>query len=142
MTKPNNKAFKDVLDKFIHIGNCYYNGKHYDNVLNIFNDLENEDQKALLHGVYYLFAVMEHGMVPGTNQPNVKPKPEVLDTPKESNEDTVTKELKLWVAKTLILMSIFAFFGVFTLVVLFGGSADESSETLKRTVSIFSLLLN
>lgn len=63
MSEPTkNKAFKDVIDKFIHIGNCYYNGKHFDNVLNIFSDLTEEDKKIFLRSVHQIYSVVEMGV--------------------------------------------------------------------------------
>ena len=140
MTKPNNKAFREVLDKFIHIGNCYYNAKHYDNVLNIFNDLERTDQRTLLLGVYHLYAIMEHGVVPGTDQPNVKPKPDVAEALKTPEHDKAMVELKIWIVKVLVSAALLIFICLVLIVIFFGGPMEEGTDALSKTIKIFSLL--
>ena len=140
MTKPNNNnTFRDVLDKFIHIGNCYYNSKHYDNVLNIFNDLEKEDQKNLLLGVYYLFVVMEHGADPGQYEPVLQPKPNAGENPEAEHKKVMT-ELKIWFVKMSAIFVLISFLSLIVMVLFFGGNAAESSGILSRTFKILSML--
>ena len=140
MTKPNNNnTFRDVLDKFIHIGNCYYNSKHYDNVLNIFNDLEKEDQKNLLLGVYYLFVLMERGPASDTYEPVLQPKP-VNDENPESDHKKVMTELKIWFVKMSVIFVLISFLSLIVMILFFGGNAAESSGILSRTFKILSML--
>lgn len=139
MTKPNNNTFRDVLDKFIHIGNCYYNSKHYDNVLNIFNDLEKEDQKNLLLGVYYLFVLMERGPASDTYEPVLQPKP-VNDENPESDHKKVMTELKIWFVKMSVIFVLISFLSLIVMIIFFGGNAAESSGILSRTFKILSML--
>ena len=139
MTKPNNNnTFRDVLDKFIHIGNCYYNAKHYDNVLNIFNDLEKEDQKNLLLGVYYLFVLMEHGSEPGTHEPVLQPKPNAGESPETEHKKVMT-ELKIWFVKMIAILVLISFLSLIVMILFFGGNAAESSGILSRTFKILSM---
>lgn len=140
MTKPNNNnTFRDVLDKFIHIGNCYYNSKHYDNVLNIFNDLEKEDQKNLLLGVYYLFVLMEHGGGPDTYESVLQPKL-VNDENPEAEHKKVMTELKIWFVKMSVIFVLISFLSLIVMILFFGGNAAESSGILSRTFKILSML--
>ena len=140
MTKPNNNnTFKDVLDKFIHIGNCYYNSKHYDNVLNIFNDLEKEDQKNLLLGVYYLFVLMEHNPVSETHAPVLQPKPIAGESPETEHKKVMT-ELKIWFVKMSAIFVLISFLSLIVMILFFGGNAAESSGILSRTFKILSML--
>ncbi len=139
MTKPNNNTFRDALDRFIHIGNCYYNSKHYDNVLNIFNDLEKEDQKNLLLGVYYLFVVIEHGDVPKQYEPVLQPKPNAGESPETEHKKVMT-ELKIWFVKMSVIFVLISFLSLIVMILFFGGNAAESSGILSRTFKILSML--
>lgn len=51
-----NSHLTELLDKFYKIGRMKYNGKIYDNVLNIFDELDIEDQKTLLRGALGVYA--------------------------------------------------------------------------------------
>lgn len=47
-----------LLEKFIQIGRTRYNGRIYDNVLNIFDDLSTDEQRELLRGTLNIYAIL------------------------------------------------------------------------------------
>lgn len=57
------KHISELVVKFYNISKTNYNGKTYDNVLNIFDDLPLEDQKALLRGALGIFAASASGII-------------------------------------------------------------------------------
>lgn len=140
MEKSNPKAFRDVLDKFIHIGHFYYNGKHHDNVLNIFNDLDKTDQKTLLLGVYFLYSVMETGSFENPSEAELKPKPEVLQEESGYDEKEMAK-LRTWFFKVLVIVFVGFVFGLFTVLVWFGQSVEEDPESIGIIFKIISLMM-
>lgn len=136
-------AFKDVLDKFIHIGNCYYNGKHHDNVLNIFADLDEEDKKVFLRGVHHIYTVIEFGVE--TNQLSVLPKAEPGETPGSSIEDYNSKllvEMKFWFIKTFGILIVLFLAGVVIFVLYLSASLDEEPGKVSNLFRVFGLLFN
>lgn len=141
MTQNTNKAFKESLDRFVHIGNVHYNGKHFDNVLNIFNDLDSSDQKSLLVGVYYLFSVMEGNVNPSTNTLITKPKPETLNSGTSLEGKHVT-ELKIWLIKMIAVALTMGIFAIVLSVIIIGGANTENNVSFLGNVFKIIMLLN
>ena len=93
-------GLKEVLAKLKKINEEDYNGKHYDNALNIFNDLSDRDKKVFLLGVLNIYNMMEATAavdlgqsswaplggdipdLPPVPPPLPKPKPKVKPLPK------------------------------------------------------------
>lgn len=133
------KAFKDVLDNFIHIGNCYYNGKHFDNVLNIFSDLTEEEQKIFLRGVHHIWTVVEVGV---GNVPQALPKPKPDDDP-ASTEDYNSKlmiETKFWFIRALGISFIAGLASLIVLVIFFASGTTGRYDAAVNIIKIFGLL--
>lgn len=63
-------TFLEAIAKFIHIGEVYYNNHYYDNVLNIFDELTEEDRKELLRAVYQIFVLVEKGVIENPLRPS------------------------------------------------------------------------
>ena len=51
-------SFRDVLSRYLRIADHDYKGHVHDNVLNIFNDLDEEDRKLFLRGVVHIHSVV------------------------------------------------------------------------------------
>lgn len=142
--KTTTKAIRDVLDKFVHIGNCYYNGKHHDNVLNIFGDLNQEDQKILLRGVHQIYLLLESGEI--SSEIPLFPKVQNdHDTEVESSADYNSKmmiELKFWFFKTMGLMTLTILSLLVVIVAYFGSSEDGSGQGLTRVFKVLALMFS
>ena len=137
MSSPKQTTFREALDKFIHIGNCFYNGKHHDNAMNIFNDLDEEDRMVFLRGVFHIYNFMEYGPSTkelGTSKP-VKPKiDEDEDVVSFNNRQMV--ELKVWFVKVLVWLVVLGLVVLFGLGIYFSSSAGGEEDT----VNIFKIL--
>lgn len=59
----NERHISELVVKFYNISKSNYNGKTYDNVLNIFDELPLEDQKAMLRGALGIFAASASGII-------------------------------------------------------------------------------
>lgn len=59
----NERHISELVVKFYNISKSNYNGKTYDNVLNIFDELPLEEQKALLRGALGIFAASASGII-------------------------------------------------------------------------------
>lgn len=57
------RHISELVVKFYNISKSNYNGKTFDNVLNIFDELSLEDQKALLRGALGIFAASASGII-------------------------------------------------------------------------------
>lgn len=144
MNEQTTKAFRDVLDKFIHIGNCYYNKKHHDNVLNIFADLEEEDKKIFLRGVYYIYTIVELG----TNNPLLNSDTTQEDGSSDENSNSSSYnnklmiEMKFWFIKTAgaILFTALTFFILFVLYTT--SSISDGQEATTGLIKVLGLLFN
>lgn len=146
MSNQTTKAFKEALDKFIHIGNCYYNSKHHDNVLNIFNDMEHIDRIALLKGVFHIYSIFEFGIEEHSSMPvktTPKPETEVLATSVDENiNNKALVELKFWTFKVTFILGLMFFFGFIILVFFMSDSVDTGHSTLNKFFGILSLLFS
>lgn len=146
MSNQTTKAFKEALDKFIHIGNCYYNSKHHDNVLNIFNDMEHVDRIALLKGVFHIYSIFEFGIEEHNSLPvKTTPKPEVdalAISVDESINNKALVELKFWVFKVTFVLGLVFFFGFIILVFFMSDSVDTGHSTLNKVFGILGLLFS
>lgn len=56
-TGPKDKHLSELISKFYSISKAKYNGKTYDNVLNIFDELDLEEQKELIRGTIGVYSV-------------------------------------------------------------------------------------
>lgn len=56
MTRIHSPHLTELIGRFYEIGRSKYNGRVYDNVLNIFEELSIEDQKTLLRGTLGMYA--------------------------------------------------------------------------------------
>lgn len=146
MSNQTTKAFKEALDKFIHIGNCYYNSKHHDNVLNIFNDMEHVDRIALLKGVFHMYSIFEFGIEEHNSMPvKTTPKPEVEALATSVDENINKKalvELKFWAFKVTFVLGLVFFFGFIILVFFMSDSVDTGHSTLNKVFGILGLLFS
>lgn len=145
MNEQANKAFRDVLDKFVHIGNCYYNGKHHDNILNIFSDLEEEDKKLLLRGVHHIYSIVEFGV----NAPDIQMGPRLspaMDGDAEvSQMDYNSKlmiEMKFWFIKTFGILFLLSITGFVFFILYVTSGTSEGPERAANLFKIFGLLFN
>ena len=137
------KALKEVIEKFDHIGNCYYNGKHHDNVLNIFNDLDENDRKEFLRGTYAVYKIIESGhmkIVTTTVVPNLEPfrKGENVSA---INEQSLI-ELKIWFVKMLGVVVTVGIIILIGLVMYFSNTAESGANGLSKVFKILSLLMS
>ncbi len=146
MSNQTTKAFKEALDRFVHIGNCYYNSKHHDNVLNIFNDMEHIDRIVLLKGMFHMYSIFEFGIEEHNSMPvktTPKPEVEVLAT---SVDESINKkalvELKFWTFKVTFILGLVFFFGFIILVFLMSDSVDTGHSTLNKVFGILGLLFS
>lgn len=142
MNEQTTKAFRDVLDKFVHIGNCYYNGKHHDNVLNIFSDLDEEDRKLLLRSVHHIYTIVEFGTTPTPFTTRLKAGPENDPVTIADYNTKLMVEMKFWFVKTfgiLFLLSVTAF-TFFILYVSSSGTGD--TQRVANLFKIFGLLFD
>lgn len=146
MSNQTTKAFKEALDKFIHIGNCYYNSKHHDNVLNIFSDMEHSDRIALLKGVFHMYSIFEFGIEEHNSMPvKTTPKPEVealATSVDESINNKALVELKFWAFKVTFILALVFFFGFIILVLTMSDSVDTGHSTLNKFFGILGLLFS
>lgn len=146
MSNQTTKAFKEALDKFIHIGNCYYNSKHHDNVLNIFNDMEHVDRIALLKGVFHMYSIFEFGIEEHNSIPvKTTPKPEVdalATSVDESINNKALVELKFWAFKVTFILGLVFFFGFIILVFTMSDSVDTGHSSLNKFFGILGLLFS
>ncbi len=53
----------ELMEKFHAIGKCDYNGKIYDNVMSIFDELSLEDQKHFLRGCLGMYIIMASPLI-------------------------------------------------------------------------------
>lgn len=137
------KALKEVIEKFDHIGNCYYNGKHHDNVLNIFNDLDENDRKEFLRGTYAVYKIIESGHMKESNS-EVIPKLEPFGRGENIsiiNEQSLV-ELKIWFIKMLGTMVTVGIIILISLVMYFSNTAETGADGLSKVFKILSLLMN
>lgn len=130
-------TFKDSLDKFIHIGNAYYNGKHHDNVMNIFQDLDEEDRMVFLRGVFHIYNYMEYG---AASKETVPSKP---NKPKTDEDDDIVGfnnrqmvELKVWFVKVLVWLVAIGLVFLFGLGIYFSSASGGAEDT----VNIFKVI--
>lgn len=136
-------AFKDVLDKFIHIGNCYYNGKHHDNVLNIFADLDEEDKKVFLRGVHHIYTVIEFGVESNQLAPLVKAEPgEPLDFSIDDYNTKLLVEMKFWFIKTFGILFVTLLIGIVIFILYLSTGLDEEPGRVASLFKVFGLLFN
>lgn len=63
MTHINSPRLSELIERFYEIGRTKYNGHVYDNVLNIFKELDIEDQKTLLRGSLGLYTSVMSDLV-------------------------------------------------------------------------------
>lgn len=141
MSTKSNKALREALDKFVHIGDCFYNGKHHDNVLNIFNDMEHEDRLTLLRGVHDIYSILENGSFSAVVGRALAP------PSKQDDEKTLTsvneigmQELKFWFVKVIFLAIMVGLLLLVGFVFVLSLSGDES-KSISLTMKAISLLL-
>ena len=137
------KALKEVIEKFDHIGNCYYNGKHHDNVLNIFNDLDENDRKEFLRGTFAVYKIIESGHEKTTTTA-VVPKLEPFSKGENLsiiNEQSLV-ELKIWFIKMLGIVVTVGIIILIGLVMYFSNTAETGANGLGKVFKILSLLMN
>lgn len=143
MTDKKQSTFRESLDKFIHIGNAYYNGKHHDNVMNIFNDLDEEDRMVFLRGVFHIYNFMEYGIHSKemTQQRQVNPKTDEDDDIVVFNNRQMV-ELKVWFVKVLVWLVVFGLVILFGVGVYFSStpSGEENGTSIFRVLAtLFSV---
>lgn len=137
------KALKEVIEKFDHIGNCYYNGKHHDNVLNIFDDLDENDRKEFLRGTYAVYKIIESGHMKESNS-EVVPKLEPFGRGENVsiiNEQSLV-ELKIWFIKMLGTVVTVGIIILISSVMYFSNTAETGADGLSKIFKILSLLMN
>ena len=74
------RTFNEVLERINSIGHAFYRGKHYDNMKNIWEELEEEEKKIVLLAVYHMYIVNNGGvqtLPPGLTAPALAPTPKV-----------------------------------------------------------------
>ena len=139
-----NKPLKEALESFNHIGKCFYNGKHHDNVLNIFNDMDHDHKLSLLRGVFEIFTVVESGVKEFPSSLLTSPPKKEVQTTEDSEPatDASMRELKVWlfklVALTIVFIMLLAFFAVFFLHI---SPPEFGSKSASTTFRVFELLL-
>lgn len=138
-------SFRDVLGKFLHIADHDYKGHVHDNVLNIFNDLDEDDQKLFLRGVVHIHSVVV-GNVDALPKRDVKPKPvvstrelepsEIDDDDEEVVDYINTRQknaIKVWMVKTLtIFICMFVFIVAIVAMVTGNGFTIPFFETFSK----------
>lgn len=72
------RTLNEVLERINFIGHAFYRGKHYDNMKNIWDELEEEEKNVVLLSLYHMYVVNNggvHAPPPGlTATPNSAPK--------------------------------------------------------------------
>lgn len=77
-------SFRDVFLKYLHIADNDYNGHVNDNVLNIFNDLNEDERKLFLRGVVHI-----HSLVVG--DVDTLPKREIVKAKRIEEREAIEK---------------------------------------------------
>jgi len=101
----------EIIDRFVAIGNAKYNGKIHDNVLNIFFEMDLEDQKNLLRGVVNVraLAVTADIFNPQISDAAKIPMPSASTTPKSKTSEsgpTETSTDSTWLYQVGTVMAI------------------------------------
>lgn len=139
MTDKKQPTFKESLDKFVHIGNAYYNGKHHDNVMNIFNDLDEVDRMVFLRSVFHIYSIMEFGVA---SKETAQIKSNKVKTDEDDDiavfNNRQMVELKVWFVKVLVWLVVICFVLIFGLGVYFSSSpgTEESGTNLFRVIGL------
>lgn len=126
-------TFKEAVQKFIHIGEVYFRGHYHDNVLNIFNELGEEDKKALLRTMYQVYFLVERGEI---ENPLEVPQRRTDGAPDDHFVPTTTTASSAFIIAMLLVL-------IFVLVMLFlvigmDGSSGSSFQTLMK---LFTFLI-
>lgn len=134
----------DIIDRFIAIGEAKYNGKISDNVLNIFFEMELEDQKNLLRGVVNVraLAVTADIFNPQISDAAKVPTPSASSTPKSKASEsgpTDTASEASWLYQVGTLMAL----GLLIVVAYSATHSDpESIKVLETLVNIVGIVGN
>ena len=126
-------TFKDAIQKFIHVGDVFFRGHYNDNALNIFNELTEADQKALLRGLHQVYFLIGKGdLVPETNSHS--PKRAATEAPDPVVATSMTA------SSTFIIIMLLVF--IFVLVALFItiGLDPSPNSAFKKLVQIIGFI--
>ena len=119
-------SFRDVLNRYLHIADHDYKGHVHDNVLNIFNDMTEEEQKSFLRGVIHIHSVVV-GHIDDLPKRQSKPKGvestrDLRSEDKDPDEDDVVEyintrqkmAMRMWLTKATAVTILFFVCGLFT----------------------------
>lgn len=150
------EKLSDVINKVKTIANESYDGKVYDNILNIFADLTIKEQRTLLKGLINICFIVETQVEENTeniesnknrieenkhaietNQEKIKEVYEKIETVKDEiiDIDAINKveliKLKTFLTKALIVLLIMLLLFAMFIAVFFDGPSGFSSITIK-----------
>lgn len=143
------EKLSDVINKVKTIGNNHYDGKIYDNILNIFADLTIKEQRTLLKGLINICFIVETQVEENTesiesnkhaietNQEKIKEVYEKIETVKDEiiDIDAINRveliKLKTFLTKSLIILLIMLVLFAIFIATFFDGPSGFSSITIK-----------
>ena len=128
------RTLNEVLARIHFLGQVFYNGKHHDNILNIWADLEEGEKRILLLASYHMYAVNNGGMptLPPalTPAPPEEPKPKLTDLPPLKADETLEDyDKRLMVRTKHIVTSAFVIVAGLFIIALAGSVITMDFET-------------
>lgn len=123
MPEQEKEKLSDVINKVKTIGNNHYDGKVYDNILNIFADLTIKEQRTLLKGLVNICFIAEAQVEENTV------KDELIDIDAINRVELI--KLKTFLTKSLIILLIMLVLFAIFMATFFDGPSGFSSITIK-----------
>lgn len=105
-------TFLEAIAKFTHIGEVYYKSHYYDNVMNIFYELTEEERKELLRAIYQISMLVQNGVI--ENPLRQDPRESFVRERPEQGKATATTTfvITMLVFMIFILLAIFFILGL------------------------------